>query len=618
MVKAMKAAAKSAMKVAKKVAKKAMKATIKSKKVARKTIGKRPQRLNKRSLGGALVAELKAKSGRKDISFDEAPKYAVTTIHKVPIEQRAGYPLMLTKGGVDPKRWRTKDDKKVEVDFTRSHWLPDAWGQGVKITSPTFRSTGGTGGILQCYVAPDGKTIYYHKHMVQFYEGRTLTSEDGLNGQIRLAKLQATQAVQLARAQVRDIGTTSSYIGADTDKSFFNLLAKHELKVLPSAAEFHFCVVSARRASKLEGIRDIFAVELQLKDAGVTPTWYVDEGSLAEYKALGLRAVVGGKLTEARNKALQDAAKLGKCCVQMSDDISAWVYHAGPNAKERTDDAMNAAFAAAVRYIVTPVAAARFILAKMRAAEGKQPQLGGVYPLQSCSRTFCSDPFSRKNFVIGDFLVVDKSKVRFDEKMKLKEDYDFTCSHIQAHGSVMRCQRMTLCVKHYANAGGAVATRDTKGVEERRNIEILKTKWPGRFRDNPKRQNEVILRWKPGSIDADDDGEALGPEGPGKKTRASKVGKVKKTALKQKSSIKGLPPASLTLCPTPKVSKSEYIAKRIKQACGRTIGSVISTMQYKGADGTNKIYGVADLRYDLAAGVIQAKNLGKRGATGGA
>merc|ERR1719387_1622510 len=130
----------------------------------------------------------------------------------------------------------------------------------------------------------------------------------------------------------------------------------------------------------------------------------------------------------------------------------------------------------------------------MRGVEGKQPQLGGVYPLQSCSRTFASPPFARHHFVIGDFFVVDKSKVRFDENMKLKEDYDFTCAHINAHGSVMRCQRMTLCVKHYANSGGAVTVRNSDA--EKMNIAVLNRKWPGAFRMNPKRRNEVIMRWR--------------------------------------------------------------------------------------------------------------------------
>ena len=34
-------------------------------------------------------------------------------------------------------------------------------------------------------------------------------------------------------------------------------------------------------------------------EGGVTPTWYVDKDSLEDYQALGLKAVVGGKLTEA-------------------------------------------------------------------------------------------------------------------------------------------------------------------------------------------------------------------------------------------------------------------------------------------------------------------------------
>jgi len=40
---------------------------------------------------------------------------------------------------------------------------------------------------------------------------------------------------------------------------------------------------------------------------GVKPTWYVDEGSLEAYRALGLTAIVGGKLTPARNLALDHA-----------------------------------------------------------------------------------------------------------------------------------------------------------------------------------------------------------------------------------------------------------------------------------------------------------------------
>merc|ERR1712032_730988 len=115
--------------------------------------------------------------------------------------------------------------------------------------------------------------------------------------------------------------------------------------------------------------------------------------------------------------------------------------------------------------------------------------------LGNCSRTWASPVYSRHHFIIGDFLVVDNSPVRFDESLTLKEDYDFTCAHIQRHGSVLRCNRLTFEAKHYANSGGACTVRDAKGREENRNITILLRKWPKAIRHNPMRQNEVILKW---------------------------------------------------------------------------------------------------------------------------
>ena len=65
--------------------------------------------------------------------------------------------------------------------------------------------------------------------------------------------------------------------------------------------------------------------------------------------------------------------------MQVSDDISAWEYRTGPLAKERTCDAMNAAHKNAERLIVSPVAATRFVLAKMRAAEAPKPKLEALH-----------------------------------------------------------------------------------------------------------------------------------------------------------------------------------------------------------------------------------------------
>merc|ERR1712048_600212 len=98
--------------------------------------------------------------------------------------------------------------------------------------------------------------------------------------------------------------------------------------------------------------------------------------------------------------------------------------------------------------------------------------------------------------ILGDFFVADLSPCRFDESMTLKEDYDYACSHIHKHGSVLRCNRMVLTVRHYANEGGAVDNRDAAGKRERANIAILQKKWPGVFKMNVKRKSvEVLMNW---------------------------------------------------------------------------------------------------------------------------
>lgn len=284
--------------------------------------------------------------------------------------------------------------------------------------------------------------------------------------------------------------------GPEADAKLFALLCERERACLPAPSDFHFCVVSARRTNTPEGVRDVLNVEAQFKASGVQPTWYVDEASLLGYQGLGLKAIVGGKLIPARNLALEDAATVGKVCVQVSDDIARWDYYAG-EAKQKTLAEANAAAKRAQRYQVSPVAAAQFILAKMRGTpEGEaRPQLGGVYPLQNMGHSFHSDEFSKRNFILGDFFVVDNSKCRFDFTMSLKEDYDFTCSHLQAHGAVLRCNRLVIQAKHETNAGGACSVRDSAGERERENIRILQRKWPGAILAHPTRANQVVLRW---------------------------------------------------------------------------------------------------------------------------
>lgn len=301
------------------------------------------------------------------------------------------------------------------------------------------------------------------------------------------------------------------------EDALFRCLSDEEKAKLPKPAAIHFCVISARRTSDPQSIKGCMVVQESFKAAGVKPRWYVDAKSLANYRRLGFDAVEdGGSLVGARNKALNEAKRLGKACCEVSDDISKWAYYGSLDQTEIKDDQeANKLAHRARRLVVSPVAAARFLVARMRASAAK-PKLAGVLPVANIARGLALPPVTSKNFILGDFFVSDVgSDVRFDKRLTLKEDYDFSCSHISRYGAVLRCNRMVLDVAHYTNTGGAVTVRNE--AEEQKNIKLLRAKWPKAIRLHPTRENEVVLQW------------------PGKRASLAKKAVIKAGKLKKKS-----------------------------------------------------------------------------------
>lgn len=356
----------------------------------------------------------------------------------------------------------------------RACWLPPDWAMGVKTTCRSY---------LPVFISPEAKT-YYHKTAIEQVLGRKLDENHSLQIAIHTAKVR--------------IAAGLSYTGREVSSPDAAKLLEHlspaEQQKLAKVSDFHFGVVSAKRATVMSGIKDICKVEAALRADGIKARWYVDAESLKAYQELGLDAVVGGKLTPARNMVLDDAKKFGKrFCVQVSDDISGWDFSTYDGGKPESLEMANV-LARKPMLHVGPLAAAQFLAASM---EVRKVKLAGVHPTANAARALGQEIWGTHTFILGDFFVSDASSpVRFDTSMTLKEDYDYTCSHIHKYGGIARCNRLFLRVKHSTNAGGAVATRDDKGEEERKNIRILQAKWPGRFRENPHRKNEVIMTWR--------------------------------------------------------------------------------------------------------------------------
>jgi hypothetical protein len=121
--------------------------------------------------------------------------------------------------------------------------------------------------------------------------------------------------------------------------------------------------------------------------------------------------------------------------------------------------------------------------------------LAGVAPT---SNPYFSDPNKRivtHKFIVGDLIIVSpETDLRFDENLKLKEDYDYTLQHLHRYGGAARVDSIMAMFKHRTNPGGAVAFRTAEREQEA--ISYLKAKWPGEIRDNPRRENEILMKWR--------------------------------------------------------------------------------------------------------------------------
>ena len=127
-----------------------------------------------------------------------------------------------------------------------------------------------------------------------------------------------------------------------------------------------------------------------------------------------------------------------------------------------------------------------------RQCEVFKTKLWGIYPIPN--NFFMSNTMGSKNFIIGTFSGIIISDIRCDKEMPLKEDYDFTIKHILRYGSALRFNQYSVKAKHYSNKGGAVDYRNDES--EKKAISRLKELYPSIIKDNSKRKNEILMRFR--------------------------------------------------------------------------------------------------------------------------
>lgn len=219
------------------------------------------------------------------------------------------------------------------------------------------------------------------------------------------------------------------------------------------------CVPSYRRPNKVDTLKYLPHIKI-----------YVDESEAEDYQSnypsANFRIApkgVQGNLCRIRNYILDDKENEGKAICILDDDLKHIGYfESGAEHKLMNEDEVMA-----------------FLNKYTALAEDWGIKFWGinVNPDKQCYREYT--PFSLTSYIGGPFGVHLGHSVRYDEKLPLKEDYDFTLQLLNQYRKILRINKFFYNVKQMEQAGGCATYRNVE--EERRQLDLLQKKWGKRI-----------------------------------------------------------------------------------------------------------------------------------------
>ena len=111
---------------------------------------------------------------------------------------------------------------------------------------------------------------------------------------------------------------------------------------------------------------------------------------------------------------------------------------------------------------------------------------------------YMKNTVSSRVFINDGFCGVIVGNLRWDEDQRLKSDYDYGIQHVVEYGCVVRYNSICLDAPYQSSMEGGATSYRTQEME-RESIDRLKDKWPHFVHDNPRRVNEILLRFQRGA-----------------------------------------------------------------------------------------------------------------------
>jgi len=217
--------------------------------------------------------------------------------------------------------------------------------------------------------------------------------------------------------------------------------------------EIIICVPSYRRPNRVDTLKYLPHIRI-----------YIDESEADEYKKnypqADFRVMpkgVQGNICRVRNYILDDNPD--KLVAIVDDDLKYLGYHEclAEHKLENEEEVL------------------RFIKKYSILAEDWGIKFWGIQinPDKQCYREYT--PFSLTSYVASPFGVHLGHNIRYDERLSLKEDYDFILQFLNVHRKILRVNKFFYVVKQMEQEGGCSVYRNVE--EEKRQLQLLQKKW---------------------------------------------------------------------------------------------------------------------------------------------
>lgn len=217
--------------------------------------------------------------------------------------------------------------------------------------------------------------------------------------------------------------------------------------------EIAICAPSYKRPDKVDTLKYLPSTKI-----------YIDEREYPEYRKHNPMANLvpvnpkhQGNLCRIRNKILDDHRN-GIVCIIDDDLKEIACFENNQRIKLKTEAEV---FAFLAKYTLV--------------AEEMGVRLWGININndKQCYREYT--PFSLTSYIGGPFMVHIRPELRFDERLPLKEDYDFTLQHLNRYRRVLRVNKFYYVVKQVQQTGGCAVYRNIE--REKEQLALLQKKW---------------------------------------------------------------------------------------------------------------------------------------------